>query len=116
MCKRVSVCKTFPPPGFQNLENEISSREALTKAVMGTGRKLVRGNHFASKEIDEWLHQLEVAVETLKAEAERRRTRLTQACEVQQFLTEVTLPNTRVLYTSTLSPDIFKNLPKEYSS
>ncbi|XP_077320667.1 spectrin beta chain, non-erythrocytic 5 isoform X3 [Lithobates pipiens] len=73
----------------QNLENEISSREALTKAVMGTGRKLVRGNHFASKEIDERLHQLEVAVETLKAEAERRRTRLTQACEAQQFLTEL---------------------------
>ncbi|CAI9552571.1 unnamed protein product, partial [Staurois parvus] len=33
--------------------------------------------------------QLEVAVETLKAESERRRTRLTQACEAQQFLTEL---------------------------
>ncbi|XP_075699620.1 spectrin beta chain, non-erythrocytic 5 [Rhinoderma darwinii] len=73
----------------QNLENEISSREALTKAVMGTGRKLVRGNHFASQEIDSRLHQLEVAAETLKAEAERRRKRLTQACEAQQFLTEL---------------------------
>ncbi|KAM5130020.1 spectrin beta chain, non-erythrocytic 5 [Mantella aurantiaca] len=73
----------------QNLENEISSREALTKAVMGTGRKLVRGNHFASKEIDDRLHQLEVSVETLKAEVERRRIRLTQACEAQQFLTEL---------------------------
>ncbi|XP_071971772.1 spectrin beta chain, non-erythrocytic 5 isoform X1 [Engystomops pustulosus] len=73
----------------QNLENEISSREALTKAVMGTGRKLVRGNHFASQEIDNRLHQLEVAAETLKAEAERRRKRLTQACEAQQFLTEL---------------------------
>ncbi|XP_072283741.1 spectrin beta chain, non-erythrocytic 5 [Pyxicephalus adspersus] len=73
----------------QNLENEISSREALTKAVMGTGRKLVRANHFASKEIDDRLHQLEVAVETLKAEAERRRTRLTRVCEAQQFLTEL---------------------------
>ncbi|XP_063803707.1 spectrin beta chain, non-erythrocytic 5 isoform X2 [Pseudophryne corroboree] len=73
----------------QNLENEISSREALTKAVMGTGRKLVRGNHFASQEIDDRLHQLEVAAETLKAEAERRRKRLTQACEAQQFLTEL---------------------------
>ncbi|XP_069806664.1 spectrin beta chain, non-erythrocytic 5 isoform X2 [Dendropsophus ebraccatus] len=73
----------------QNLENEISSREALTKAVMGTGRKLVRGNHFASQEIDNRLHQLEVAAETLKAEAERRRKRLSQACEAQQFLTEL---------------------------
>ncbi|XP_073494936.1 spectrin beta chain, non-erythrocytic 5 isoform X1 [Phyllobates terribilis] len=73
----------------QNLENEISSREALTKAVMGTGRKLVRGNHFASHEIDNRLRQLEVAAETLKAEAERRRKRLTQACEAQQFLTEL---------------------------
>ncbi|XP_068110413.1 spectrin beta chain, non-erythrocytic 5 isoform X2 [Hyperolius riggenbachi] len=73
----------------QNLENEISSREALTKAVMGTGRKLVRGKHFASKEIDDRLHQLEVAAETLKAEADRRRKRLTQACEAQQFLTEL---------------------------
>ncbi|XP_066464420.1 spectrin beta chain, non-erythrocytic 5 [Eleutherodactylus coqui] len=73
----------------QNLEHEISSREALTKAVMGTGRKLVRGNHFASQEIDNRLHQLEVAAETLKAEAERRRKRLNQACEAQQFLTEL---------------------------
>ncbi|KAM3918253.1 spectrin beta chain, non-erythrocytic 5 [Leptodactylus fuscus] len=73
----------------QNLENEISSREALTKAVMGTGRKLVRGNHFARQEIDSRLHHLEVAAETLKAEAERRRKRLTQACEAQQFLTEL---------------------------
>ncbi|XP_053553803.1 spectrin beta chain, non-erythrocytic 5 [Bombina bombina] len=73
----------------QNLENEINSREALTKAVMGTGRKLVRANHFASREIDERLQQLEVAAETLKAEAERRRKRLLQACEAQQFLTEL---------------------------
>ncbi|XP_075470432.1 spectrin beta chain, non-erythrocytic 5 isoform X1 [Ascaphus truei] len=73
----------------QNLENEISSREALTKAVMGTGRKLVRGSHFASREIGDRLQQLEVAAETLKAEAERRRKRLMQSCEAQQFLTEL---------------------------
>ncbi|KAM4663546.1 spectrin beta chain, non-erythrocytic 5 [Discoglossus pictus] len=73
----------------QNLENELSSREALTKAVMGTGRKLVRGNHFASHEIDDRLQQLEVAAETLKAEADRRRKRLMQALEAQQFLTEL---------------------------
>ncbi|OCT68556.1 spectrin beta chain, non-erythrocytic 5 [Xenopus laevis] len=73
----------------QNLENEISSRETLTKAVMGTGRKLVKGNHFASHEIEDRLQQLEVAAETLKAEAERRRKRLNQACEAQQFLTEL---------------------------
>ncbi|KAE8587142.1 hypothetical protein XENTR_v10021875, partial [Xenopus tropicalis] len=73
----------------QNLENEISSREALTKAVMGTGRKLVKGNHFASHEIEDRLQQLEVAAETLKAEADRRRKRLNQACEAQQFLTEL---------------------------
>ncbi|KAM4689983.1 spectrin beta chain, non-erythrocytic 5 [Rhinophrynus dorsalis] len=73
----------------QNLENEIDSREALIKAVMGTGRKLVRANHFASREIEDRLQQLEVAAEMLKAEADRRRTRLTQACEAQQFLTEL---------------------------
>ncbi|XP_063295491.1 spectrin beta chain, non-erythrocytic 5 [Pelobates fuscus] len=73
----------------QNLENEIKSREPLTKAVMATGRKLVRGNHFASREIEERLQQLEVASETLKAEADRRGKRLTKACEAQQFLTEL---------------------------
>ncbi|KAM8921263.1 spectrin beta chain, non-erythrocytic 5 [Pelodytes ibericus] len=73
----------------QNLENEISSREALSKAVVATGRKLVRGNHYASHEIEERLQQLEVASETLKAEADCRGKRLTQACEAQQFLTEL---------------------------
>ncbi|XP_075049076.1 spectrin beta chain, non-erythrocytic 5 [Mixophyes fleayi] len=95
----------------QNLENEISSREALTKAVMGTGRKLVRGNHFASQEIDDRLHQLEVATETLKAEAERRRKRLTQACEAQQFLTELSEAETWMAERGFVikSPDIGKN-------
>ncbi|XP_053330428.1 spectrin beta chain, non-erythrocytic 5 [Spea bombifrons] len=73
----------------QNLENEISNREALTKAVMATGRKLVRGNHFASREIEDRLQQLEVAAEFLKAEADRRGKRLTQAYEAHQYLTEL---------------------------
>ncbi|XP_069494913.1 spectrin beta chain, non-erythrocytic 5 isoform X2 [Ambystoma mexicanum] len=73
----------------QNLQNEINSRDALSQVVMSTGQKLVRGDHFASREINSRRQQLETALETLKKEAEQRRKRLMQACEAQQFLTEV---------------------------
>ncbi|XP_078515770.1 spectrin beta chain, non-erythrocytic 5 isoform X2 [Lissotriton helveticus] len=73
----------------QNLENEINSREALTKAVTSTGQKLVQADHFASREISNRLQNLEAAVTTLKEETELRQQRLVQACEAQQFLTEL---------------------------
>ncbi|NXW30481.1 SPTN5 protein, partial [Phaetusa simplex] len=73
----------------QNLENEISSRDALTKAVLSTGQKLVRGGHSASREIMEHLKELETAVETLKAEAQERRQRLMQSYEAHLFLNEL---------------------------
>ncbi|NXP72171.1 SPTN5 protein, partial [Ramphastos sulfuratus] len=73
----------------QNLENEISSREALTKAVLSTGQKLVRGGHSASRKIMEHLKELETSVETLKAEAQERRQRLMQSYEAHLFLNEL---------------------------
>ncbi|NWV85162.1 SPTN5 protein, partial [Dasyornis broadbenti] len=73
----------------QNLENEINSRDALTKAVLSTGQKLVRGGHPASRKIMEHLKELETSVETLKAEAQERRQRLMQSYEAHLFLNEL---------------------------
>uniref|UniRef100_A0A8C5IUB0 Calponin-homology (CH) domain-containing protein n=1 Tax=Junco hyemalis TaxID=40217 RepID=A0A8C5IUB0_JUNHY len=73
----------------QNLENEINSRDALTKAVISTGQKLVRGGHSASRKILEHLKELETSVETLKAEAQERRQRLMQSYEAHLFLNEL---------------------------
>ncbi|NWW71973.1 SPTN5 protein, partial [Climacteris rufus] len=73
----------------QNLENEINSRDALTKAVLSTGQKLVRGGHSASRKIMEHLKELETSVETLKAEALERRQRLMQSYEAHLFLNEL---------------------------
>ncbi|NWW62036.1 SPTN5 protein, partial [Ifrita kowaldi] len=73
----------------QNLENEINSRDALTKAVFSTGQKLVRGGHPASRKIMEHLKELETSVETLKAEAQERRQRLMQSYEAHLFLNEL---------------------------
>ncbi|XP_009997918.1 PREDICTED: spectrin beta chain, non-erythrocytic 5 [Chaetura pelagica] len=73
----------------QNLENEISSRDALTKAVLNTGMKLVRGGHSASHKILEHLKELETSVENLKAEAQERRQRLMQSYEAHLFLNEL---------------------------
>ncbi|XP_009944908.1 PREDICTED: spectrin beta chain, non-erythrocytic 5, partial [Leptosomus discolor] len=73
----------------QNLENEISSRDALTKAVLSTGQKLVRGGHSASRKIMEHLKELEASVETLKAEAQERRQRLMHSYEAHLFLNEL---------------------------
>ncbi|XP_027737533.1 spectrin beta chain, non-erythrocytic 5 [Empidonax traillii] len=73
----------------QNLENEINSRDALTKAVLSTGQKLVRGGHSASRKIMEHLKELETSVENLKAEAQERRRRLMQSYEAHLFLNEL---------------------------
>ncbi|XP_027530020.1 spectrin beta chain, non-erythrocytic 5 [Neopelma chrysocephalum] len=77
------------PYSFQNLENEINSRDALTKAVLSTGQKLVRGGHSASPKIMQHLKELETSVEKLKAEAQERRLRLTQSYEAHLFLNEL---------------------------
>ncbi|NWW90294.1 SPTN5 protein, partial [Rhynochetos jubatus] len=73
----------------QNLENEISSRDALTKAVLSTGQKLIRGGHSASRKIMEQLKKLETSVESLKAEAQARRQQLMQSYEARLFLNEL---------------------------
>ncbi|XP_068802060.1 spectrin beta chain, non-erythrocytic 5 isoform X2 [Struthio camelus] len=73
----------------QILENEINSRDALTKVVLSTGQKLVRGGHSASRKIMEHLKELETSVENLKAEAQGRRQRLAQSYEAHQYLTEL---------------------------
>lgn len=79
------------------MENEISSRDALTKAVLSTGQKLVRGGHSASRKIMEHLKELETSVETLKAEAQERRQRLMQSYESHLFLNEVKMVHKRFI-------------------
>ncbi|XP_078189296.1 spectrin beta chain, non-erythrocytic 5 [Callithrix jacchus] len=73
----------------QNLEREMSSHEALTRVVLGTGHKLVQAGHFAAHEVAARVQQLEKAVGRLQAEAVRRRLLLQEAQEAQQFLTEL---------------------------
>ncbi|KAF5925525.1 hypothetical protein HPG69_001972 [Diceros bicornis minor] len=73
----------------QNLESEMSSHEALTQAVVGTGHKLVQAGHFAARDVAARVRQLESAMGHLQAEAARRRQWLQQAQEAQQLLTEL---------------------------
>ncbi|CAN0540377.1 unnamed protein product [Rangifer tarandus platyrhynchus] len=73
----------------QSLEIEMSSHEALTRAVVGTGRKLVQAGHFAARDVAARVQQLEDAMGRLRAEAAQRRRRLQQAQEAQSFLTEL---------------------------
>lgn len=67
----------------------MSSHEALTRAVVGTGHKLVQAGHFAACDVAARVQQLEDAMGRLRAEAAQRRRRLQQAQEAQYFLTEV---------------------------
>ncbi|XP_074091259.1 spectrin beta chain, non-erythrocytic 5 isoform X1 [Macrotis lagotis] len=73
----------------QNLEEEISSHEALAQVVLDTGHKLVQGGHFAASEVAARLQQLKTARDRLRAETEQRRRRLQQVHEAQQFLAEL---------------------------
>ncbi|XP_069861789.1 spectrin beta chain, non-erythrocytic 5 [Dipodomys merriami] len=73
----------------QNLECEMSSHEALSQAVVGTGRKLLQAGHFAAMEVAARVQQLEEATAQLRAATSRRRLMLQQAREAQQFLTEL---------------------------
>lgn len=72
------------------MENEINSHDALTKAVISTGCKLVKGGHPASQNVMEKVKELEIASEYLKGEVQERRRRLIQSYENQHFFTEVT--------------------------
>nr|XP_056707864.1 spectrin beta chain, non-erythrocytic 5 [Euleptes europaea] len=74
---------------LQNLENEINSHNALTKAVISTGQKLVKGGHSASQDIMEKVKELAGASENLKGEVQERRKRLMQSYKNQHFLTEL---------------------------
>ncbi|XP_027725997.1 spectrin beta chain, non-erythrocytic 5 [Vombatus ursinus] len=73
----------------QNLEDEISSHEALAQVVLDTGHKLVQGGHFAASEVAARLQQLKTAMGRLQGGAEQRRWRLQQVHEARQFLTEL---------------------------
>uniref|UniRef100_A0ACB8G4M1 Uncharacterized protein n=1 Tax=Sphaerodactylus townsendi TaxID=933632 RepID=A0ACB8G4M1_9SAUR len=73
----------------ENLENEINSHDALTKAVISTGQKLVKGGHSASQDIMEKVKELEIASENLRDEVQERRKKLMQSYENQHFLTEL---------------------------
>ncbi|XP_060118338.1 spectrin beta chain, non-erythrocytic 5 [Heteronotia binoei] len=74
---------------LQNLENEINSHDALTKAVISTGQKLLKGGHPASQDIMEKVKELEIASENLKGKVQERRRRLIQSYENQHFFTEL---------------------------
>ena len=47
----------------------MSSHEALTQVVLGTGHKLVQAGHFAAHEVAARVQQLEKAMAHLRAEA-----------------------------------------------
>ncbi|XP_067847252.1 spectrin beta chain, non-erythrocytic 5 [Heptranchias perlo] len=73
----------------QALENEISRHDSLIEAVMETGQSLVKGGHFASREISKRLWELKDAVETLKEEVEKRSKLLREVHAAQLFFSEL---------------------------
>ncbi|KAM6459310.1 spectrin beta chain, non-erythrocytic 5 isoform 3-T3 [Liasis olivaceus] len=73
----------------QNLENEINSHDALTKAVISSGQKLVKEKQIVSQTVMEQVKELTISFENLKDEAQERRWRLVQSHEAQHFLSEL---------------------------
>ncbi|XP_078419413.1 spectrin beta chain, non-erythrocytic 5 [Cetorhinus maximus] len=73
----------------QALENEISNHDSLINSVIETGQSLVKGGHFASREISKRLWELKDAVETLKEEAEKRSKLLREELAAQLFFSEL---------------------------
>uniref|UniRef100_A0A671DN44 Spectrin beta, non-erythrocytic 5 n=1 Tax=Rhinolophus ferrumequinum TaxID=59479 RepID=A0A671DN44_RHIFE len=73
----------------KNLESELSSHEALTRAVVSTGHRLVQAGHVAACDVAARVQPLESAMGCLRAEAVQRRRRLQQAQEAQQLLLEL---------------------------
>ncbi|XP_030641786.1 spectrin beta chain, non-erythrocytic 5 [Chanos chanos] len=68
---------------------EITSRTPLVQAVLEAGKNLVRGRHFASREISERLDELKKVFEDLKKESENRGQLLQEALKIQMFLSEI---------------------------
>ncbi|XP_077095863.1 spectrin beta chain, non-erythrocytic 5 isoform X1 [Siphateles boraxobius] len=68
---------------------EIENRTPLIMAVQEAGQNLVRGRHFASREISERLAELKKNFDTLKKESTNKDRLLQQALKIQTFLSEV---------------------------
>ncbi|XP_026142105.1 spectrin beta chain, non-erythrocytic 5 isoform X1 [Carassius auratus] len=68
---------------------EIESRMPLIMAVQEAGQNLVRGRHFASREISEKLAELKKNLDILKKESANKDRLLQQALRIQNFLSEV---------------------------
>lgn len=68
---------------------EIESRNPLIMAVQEAGQNLVRGRHFASREISEKVAELKKNFDTLKKESANKDRLLQQALKIQSFLSEV---------------------------
>ncbi|XP_062379447.1 spectrin beta chain, non-erythrocytic 5 [Sardina pilchardus] len=73
----------------QVLKQEITSRTPLVQAVQEAGQNLVRGRHFASRDVNERLDELKDLFETLKKESEARGLLLQEAFKIQTFLSEL---------------------------
>ncbi|XP_068070705.2 spectrin beta chain, non-erythrocytic 5 isoform X1 [Danio rerio] len=68
---------------------EIENRTPLIMAVQEAGQNLVRGRHFASREISEKLSGLKKNFDALKKESANKDRLLQQALKIQSFLSEV---------------------------
>lgn len=68
---------------------EIESRTPLIMAVQEAGQNLVRGRHFASREITERVAELKKNFDSLRKESERKYHLLQEALKIQTFLLEV---------------------------
>ncbi|XP_076156260.1 spectrin beta chain, non-erythrocytic 5 [Alosa pseudoharengus] len=73
----------------QVLMQEIMSRTPLVQAVQEAGQNLVRGRHFASRDVNERLDELKSLFEALKKESEGRGLLLQEAFKIQTFLSEL---------------------------
>ncbi|KAK9409730.1 spectrin beta chain non-erythrocytic 5-like [Crotalus adamanteus] len=73
----------------QNLENEINSHDALTKAVISSGQKLAKEKQVASQTIMEQVKKLTICFENLKDETQERRWRLVESHKAQHFFSEL---------------------------
>ncbi|XP_076359799.1 spectrin beta chain, non-erythrocytic 5 kst [Tachypleus tridentatus] len=72
----------------QALEAEIHAHEPLVSAVTSKGRHMIRSSHFAAKDIESKLQELQSQLHHLKDLASIRRLRLQDAVESQMFYTE----------------------------
>ncbi|XP_058018130.1 spectrin beta chain, non-erythrocytic 5 [Ahaetulla prasina] len=73
----------------QNLENEINSHDALIKAVISSGQKLMQEKQVASHTILEQIKELIISFENLKDEAQERRWRLVESHKAHHFFSEL---------------------------